>query len=559
MTAVCAVYLISLCPTVYLIDSGELAAVSYTLGIAHPTGYPLYTLISYFFAHLPGEPVYFLNVLSGLLTVGGLICLFIIGYRILRDVLSPVLIVSIAAFAPTIWRTSVTNEVYPLTIFFSLCILMLTFRIKTDRDFYLLMYVIGLSLTNHIIIITLVIPVAVYLLVAFKPSLKKILLGLVFSALGVSLYLYLIIRTLGGADLAWGNARDLQRLFWHMTGKQYQVWMFNLSFSEIMNNLWLGAKLLSRNLLYVFMIPVALGFYHLLKKNRKMFWLLLAVLLFNILYAVNYSIPDIESYYIPACVTLLMALVYGFTALKKYRVWYVIIPVSVAIPAVNYTSCTLRNNTFGLDFGTAHIEQLPANSLLLCSFWDIYSPIMYIREVQAIRTDLVVVDKELLRRTWYVQYIKNEYPEFFQRAAASVDDYLVELNKFEYGRPYESSTIQSKFIAMIERFVETKMDDGVFFALPFNDRDLNAVLPSHLRLPRGMVFQIVPDTADHRSFDFSNLAIGRPANVFDERLRYDIEYVKRMIRTNVNYLQAAGKTNYARKARLWLEDFLAAP
>jgi hypothetical protein len=35
------VYLTTLAPSVVKIDSGELAAVQSTLGIAHPTGYPL--------------------------------------------------------------------------------------------------------------------------------------------------------------------------------------------------------------------------------------------------------------------------------------------------------------------------------------------------------------------------------------------------------------------------------------------------------------------------------------------------------------------------------------
>lgn len=556
---VVAIYLFSLCPTVYLIDSGELAAVSYTLGIAHPTGYPLYTLISYFFSHLPGEPILLLNMLSSLLTVTGLLCLFFLAYHTLHDVYIPVLVISITAFAPTVWRTSITNEVYPLTILFSFLILLLTLRIRTNRDIYLLMYIIGLSLTNHIIIVALIIPVIVYILIVFRPPLKKIFTGAVFAALGVSLYLYLITRTLGGAELAWGNTYNVQRFFWHVTGKQYQVWMFSLSFDEIMSNVWLGLKILSRNFLYIFMIPVVFGFYHLLKTKRKVFWLLLAVLLLNIIYAINYSIPDIESYYIPACAVLAIALVYGFTVIKKYIIWYIAVPLSFIIPAVNITSCTLRNNSFGLDFGQAHIEQLPENSLLVCSFWDIYSPIMYLREVKHVRTDLVVIDKELLRRTWYIKHLKDEYPGFYHTVAASVDEYLVELYKFEYDRPYQSSIIQTKFITMLERFVASKLNDGVFFALPFNDHDLQAVMPSYLRLPRGLVFQVTPDTTDPLPFDFSALAIGRPATVVDERLRYNIEYVKRMIRTNINYLHSIENSEAAVKAKSWLAEFLAAP
>lgn len=123
------IYLFSLCPTVYLIDSGELAAVSYTLGIAHPTGYPLYTLISYFFAHIPGEPIINLNLLSAIFTIIAAIFLYLITKQILKDRLSPLICVSLFAFSPTIWRISITNEVYPLTTLFVLLIIYSLFKL----------------------------------------------------------------------------------------------------------------------------------------------------------------------------------------------------------------------------------------------------------------------------------------------------------------------------------------------------------------------------------------------------------------------------------------------
>ena len=35
------VYLVTICPTVYLGDSGELTAAAFSLGIPHNSGYPL--------------------------------------------------------------------------------------------------------------------------------------------------------------------------------------------------------------------------------------------------------------------------------------------------------------------------------------------------------------------------------------------------------------------------------------------------------------------------------------------------------------------------------------
>ncbi|MBE9565334.1 MAG: DUF2723 domain-containing protein, partial [Proteobacteria bacterium] len=51
--AVFAVYLLTIIPTVVDQDSGELVAVAHGLGVAHPTGYPLWTLLARAFDFLP--------------------------------------------------------------------------------------------------------------------------------------------------------------------------------------------------------------------------------------------------------------------------------------------------------------------------------------------------------------------------------------------------------------------------------------------------------------------------------------------------------------------------
>ena len=47
------VYVLTLCPTVYWEDAGELVTVSHVLGIAHPPGHPLYSILGHLFTLLP--------------------------------------------------------------------------------------------------------------------------------------------------------------------------------------------------------------------------------------------------------------------------------------------------------------------------------------------------------------------------------------------------------------------------------------------------------------------------------------------------------------------------
>ena len=59
-------YLFSLHPTVSAGDSGELITAAYTLGIAHPPGYPLWTILGKIFTIIIpfGNIAYRVNLMS---------------------------------------------------------------------------------------------------------------------------------------------------------------------------------------------------------------------------------------------------------------------------------------------------------------------------------------------------------------------------------------------------------------------------------------------------------------------------------------------------------------
>lgn len=553
-----AIYIYTLCPTVYLIDSGELAAVSFTLGIAHPTGYPLYTILSYFFSRFPGDPIANVNIFSAVLCTIAALLMYTIARRLLHDGIATMLPALLFAFAPTIWRISVTNEVYPLTAVFAVLILLMLRHTSNMRMMYFLLYCIGLSFTNHIIIFSIALPVIIYLLVVRRPAFKHVVYGMIFCLAGLSLYLMLIARYTGGAVLTWGGTYNIERLFWHMTGKQYQVWMFTLSPGEILKNLVQGLDMIARDFLYVFLVPVAAGIIHLYRTQRPTFWLFISIFAINFLYAANYSIPDIESYYIPAFCVLVITSIHGFAHIQQSLKWYAILPAGILIMLANYNACSLRHNTFANDFSRAHVEHLPRHSLVICTFWDIYSPTLYLQHVERSRTDLVIIDKELLRRTWYLRYLESAYPLFYENVRPAIDAYMPELTKFEYGKPYNPQVIQARFIYMLKAFIQTHLNThNVYIAIPYPDSDLDQIIRDNKSAPYGFVIQIQHDRATYQPFDFSRITIHNPQPTYDERLNHNRGLVKPMVAANINYMIQHNDTSAAMNAQQWLNDFNA--
>lgn len=77
VTAAVCLFIVTAPPTIYLGDSGEIAAAAVTLGIGHPPGYPLYTLCGKIFSLLPlGDEAFRINLLAAVFGSLTLLMLF---------------------------------------------------------------------------------------------------------------------------------------------------------------------------------------------------------------------------------------------------------------------------------------------------------------------------------------------------------------------------------------------------------------------------------------------------------------------------------------------------
>jgi hypothetical protein len=73
--------------------------------------------------------------------------------------------------------------------------------------------------------------------------------------------------------------------------------------------------------------------------------------------------------------------------------------------------------------------------------------------VKKIRPDLVIIDRELLRRSWYYTYIQRHYPEIYNNSKAEIDRFLPDLDKFEHDLPYDQASIMKSFEELQTSFV----------------------------------------------------------------------------------------------------------
>ena len=147
--ALLTLYAITAPRTVALEDDGLFILSGYFLGIEHPPGFPLHTLLAKLFTLLPlGTVAYRVHLLSAVF--GAVSCgLLWMCVRLLGQQRLPAYLASLAlGLSPAFWSQSVIAEVYTINTFFFLLLIRLGLR----RDARLVPWMalcFGLSLSNH--------------------------------------------------------------------------------------------------------------------------------------------------------------------------------------------------------------------------------------------------------------------------------------------------------------------------------------------------------------------------------------------------------------------------
>lgn len=446
-----AVYIRTLCPTVGYGDTGELAAVSYTLGISHPTGYPLFTLLGFLWSHLPipGTVIYKLNLLAALYTAGSALFLYKSALQIARikDAISPVPTAVACgagalayAFARTIWDQAVVYEVYSLQLLLISALLFFCIKAVTQpetapRSFGFAAIALGLSLTNHLTSLGAA-PALLFVFFyqqRFTPRAWKNFSKVVgLTLLPLLLYLYLPMRSsssflFGGMGTpaidtgATGHGWDL--FFNHLSGGGYVGQKFAVS--NISTQLGPLQEVLGYQLpFFIGWFAAAFGVYYLWTARKGLLGFLLLFAGGTLLLSLCYSIGDIAAYFSLAFMVLLLLATCGLAALARSNKW--LAPAGVLLPALgiaaNYGAVDQSSNYLILDFTTNLADNLPPKSVLFTSRWhEFTSCFLYLKNVENRYAGIdVLIPVDMNSFPAYVKGLRLHHPELVGNSEAAL-------------------------------------------------------------------------------------------------------------------------------------------
>jgi len=229
----------TLLPDVAFWDTGEFQTVGPVLGIAHPTGYPAYTLVSWLasIVFTPfGNPAYRVDLLSAFLGAGAAALVAVAVILLTRRPILGLAAGLALAVSPLGWDIGLAADPHALHLFLATLLLVLLIswqqrwragQPRSGRWLIAASIVFGVALGNHALTLLLAPGIGVFVLVVDPRILIRrwrLALGCMAAIVGttVLIYLYIPLRASMNPPLNYADPVTWDRFKYLVLGEQFQ-------------------------------------------------------------------------------------------------------------------------------------------------------------------------------------------------------------------------------------------------------------------------------------------------------------------------------------------------
>ncbi|MCX5776161.1 MAG: DUF2723 domain-containing protein [Candidatus Firestonebacteria bacterium] len=416
-------YMLTLATTITATgDSSEMIVSPYVLGVAHPPGYPLFTMLGHLFTYLPVFNIaYRINIFSMVFSLLSLVLCFKILKKLMKNNLVAIITVAFLAVTKLIWEYSIVAEVFALNNFFVFLLFFLLIKWEengNNKVLYLFVYLLGLSLTHHQTVLFLIPAFALFL---YQNRLKlrsfNWLFAAVFFIAGLLPYLFLYFAALRRPALNWDDPVTLERFIHMIKRGDYPSPAPNLShFLDLKyGQLYLFTASAFRNLTAPGVILGVIGIFTGLKYIRKYYWMLLTAfistsLVFNSFMGYSQDkvvLNVIQRLYIFSFLVFSVFIAAGLLwTVEKMKISKKITAIVCTVlvfllVAFNFAKVNKADNHLLYNFTGNMLKSYPPGSILLVSGDTLSMGIDYHQMVEKQRRDVIVIDQEKLTYEWY--------------------------------------------------------------------------------------------------------------------------------------------------------------
>ncbi|MHB1293758.1 MAG: glycosyltransferase family 117 protein [Anaerolineae bacterium] len=401
-----ALYVATLAPGLLPADSGELQLVSAVLGIAHPPGYPLYTMLGKLFALLPiRDAAYRVNLFSACTSA---LALAVVSWGVRRRTGSSAAALACAAvlgLSATFWAQGTTANIRSLTaLFTALCLVLLVEWGRQPSQGLLAAFAacFGLAVGHHSSLGLLAVPFGLYLLCC-QPRLlrepKRWLAPLGALALSLLPLAYLPLRSAMQPAFDPVPIRSWADMAGHVfaTGFRGDLFYFR-TWTELVARGQVWANIMQVEFGPLLALGALLGLLVLARRTWRLAALLGGVWLVNTLAAITYRAPQTVEYLLPSYVALALALGYGLGELARvarlrlaaHALLALVVVLAVRIGWQNAPSfAALHQDDSTRTDAESILHDAPENSVILAN-WHHATAFSYLQLVEGLRPDVHV-------------------------------------------------------------------------------------------------------------------------------------------------------------------------
>jgi hypothetical protein len=463
-----SLYIHTLAPDVLPADGGEFQLVAAVLGVAHPPGYPLHTILGWLMTQLPiGTLPWRVNLLSAL-TAAGTLALVSATVRHFTGRKAAGIAAALAlATSTTFWSQATISNVRTLAAFFTaFCAYALArhARTKPSSTRYLILFAASLTLglTHHMSLAFVGILLTVYLFLV-DPSLirepRRWRWPILVALLCLLPLAYLPLRA--GAPQGPENLNTVEGFLHHALALGFSGdFFYFVTPAEFLARIQVMGNVLTFQFHPLVLVTAAGGAIVLLWKDRRLALLLVGGFALHTFVTATYRAPQTVEYMLPAYVLLAITIGYGLgniaPAVHRQHQTFpktAFYPLAVALIAGigllqgghHYPSYrALSRQQDARSYAAPILAGAPEGAVVLADFhWAM--PLQFLQQVERARPDLTIryvyPTAEPYEETW-ARRIREEMEErpvvvthYHEMAYANLPAVFEPLGEAFYVRP----------------------------------------------------------------------------------------------------------------------------
>ncbi len=414
-----ALYVLTLAPDVLPADQGEFQLVTARLGVAHPPGFPLYTLLGYLATRFPWpvSPAYKLNLFSAVTSTITLIFVYASVYRLTQRHGGAVTAVLALATSTTFWSQATTANIRSLTALFTavtfFILLALWQRVESNpsdsatTEPYLVGFTVvtTLGITHHTSLLFMALIWLGFLWLIRRPEWQQPRFWIrpfLAALLALLPLLYLPWRATAHAPGVSPSLATWNGFLDHLLARGFRGDFFYFIQPAL---LWERLNVMGNVLTFQFaswlLVGMGVGFLWLLWQKPKVAFLLGGSFVWHTFITATYRAPQTVEYMLPAYVSAVLCLGYGVGQLTTWQTNTITEIVGKIAAAGLLTAAFFQGVQHYPSFAYLHqdtttrryaqtlLAEAPADTVILAD-WHWVTPLWYLQSVEGIRPDVII-------------------------------------------------------------------------------------------------------------------------------------------------------------------------